>query len=342
MLTIDGSLGEGGGQILRTSLALSVITGTPVRIENIRARRPKPGLQRQHLMAVRAAARVGNAELTGDALNSREITFAPQGITPGDHHFAIGSAGSATLVLQTVIPPLLLASEPSTVVIAGGTHNPLAPPIEFLRDCLLPQLRAIGAHVDLHLERHGFYPAGGGTLVAQIQPLAVAKPLDLRERGKPRSRRADCLVANLATHIAEREAETVKNKLRWSADDCHVGVVEADGPGNVVLITLGYEHVTEVVASFGGLRISAEQVAARAAQQARRYLEADAPVGEHLADQMLLPLAIAAGGSFRTLAPTDHTTTNAAIIARFLGEVVTLREVARDDWLVEVRGRSRG
>src|SRR4051812_32951839 len=161
-MIIDGSQGEGGGQILRSSLALAAITGTPVRLEKIRAGRAKPGLQKQHLAAVRAAARICNGRLEGDELQSRELTFHPQEPCAGEYHFAVGSAGSASLVLQTVLPPLLLAAGASKVVVEGGTHNPMAPPFEFLRDTFLPTLSRIGATVTLTLDRHGFYPAGGG------------------------------------------------------------------------------------------------------------------------------------------------------------------------------------
>ena len=341
MITIDGSFGEGGGQILRSSLALSAISGTPVRIENIRAKRPKPGLQRQHLVAVQAAARVCTGRLEGAELQSRTIELHPQAVSAGEFHFKIGSAGSCSLVLQTVLPPLLLADGPSRVVIEGGTHNPLAPPFEFLRDGFLPQLRAIGAEIDIQLERHGFFPAGGGRLVAQIQPLRAPRPLNLCERGKQVRRQADAWVANLPHDIALREAATVKSKLHWAADEVRAHSLDGcDGPGNYVTVTVVHANVTEVATAFGALRVSAEQVAARAAQLMRRWLEADAPVGEHLADQLLLPLAIAAGGSFRSTVPTDHTTTNAAVIARFLGERIMLSEQAPDDWLVTVRGRT--
>ena len=162
MLTIDGSVGEGGGQILRTALALALVTGTPFRIHAIRARRRKPGLLRQHLTAVNAAATVGGASTDGASLGSRELTFRPGRITPGEYRFAVGTAGSTGLVLQTVLPPLLLASGPSTVTVEGGTHNPGAPPFDFLARVFLPLLRRMGAHVEARLDRPGFYPAGGG------------------------------------------------------------------------------------------------------------------------------------------------------------------------------------
>jgi RNA 3'-terminal phosphate cyclase (ATP) len=338
MITIDGSQGEGGGQILRSSLSLSAITGTPVRLVDIRARRPKPGLQRQHLACVQAAGRICNAQVDGAELGAREVTFAPQGIVAGNYHFAIGSAGSASLVLQTVLPPLLRAAGPSTVTIEGGTHNSMAPPFEFLRDSFLPVLARIGATVELRLERHGFHPAGGGRIVAVIQPLVAPWPLELDERGQFLGRHARAVVANLPAHVAHREIETIKHQLKWSYGECDEEEVQADGPGNVVSITLRYANVTEVVTGFGELRTRAEEVARTAATEAQRWLDAGAPVGPHLADQLLLPLAIAAGGRFRTSAPTDHTTTNAAVIAAFLGERVTLRELGPHDWQVQVRG----
>ncbi|MBA2481360.1 MAG: RNA 3'-terminal phosphate cyclase [Planctomycetes bacterium] len=337
MLAIDGRLGEGGGQILRSALALSAITGTPVRLEHIRAGRPKPGLQRQHLASVRAAARVCGAEITGDELGSRELTFIPHGLCPGEHHIDIGSAGSASLVLQTVIPPLLRAGAPSRVVVDGGTHNPLAPPFEFLRDTFCPVLARIGATVTVSLERHGFYPAGGGRLVAEIQPLVEPWPLELMERGRPTSRRAVATIAHLPAHVASREAQTLKHALKWSHRECdEVEIHACDGPGNIVTVTMAYQHITETVSAVGAMRVPAEEVALRAAKEAQRYLDSDVPVGEHLADQLLLPLAIARGGRFRTGAPSLHATTNAQVISAFLGERIAMSERADGDWLIEV------
>ena len=164
MLTIDGSAGEGGGQILRSTLALSLCTGTPVRITGIRAKRDRPGLMRQHLTALRAAAEVGRAEVSGAELGSREVAFHPRGAAPGEYAFNVGSAGSATLVLQTVLPALLSASAPSDLLLEGGTHNPLAPPFEFLDRAFLPLIARMGPRVSATLEARGFYPAGGGRI----------------------------------------------------------------------------------------------------------------------------------------------------------------------------------
>lgn len=339
MITIDGSQGEGGGQILRTSLALSAITGTPVTVEHIRARRPKPGLQRQHLVAVQAAARVCGGQVEGAELGSRALTLHPQRPVAGDYHFDIGSAGSCTLVLQTVLPILLHAEGPSVVTIRGGTHNGLAPPVEFLAESFLPVLHRTGISATVALERHGFYPAGGGAIRALIQAGVATTRLELLERGKPIGRHAEALVANLPAHVASRESQALKHALHWSHDEVDEREVTADGPGNALIARLRFAHVATVVSAFGELRKSAEKVAQEAVSQIRRHLEAGVPVCEHLADQLLLPLALGAGGSFRTVKPSDHLTTNAAIIARFLGEVVRWEQQGADDWLVTVQGR---
>lgn len=343
MITIDGSQSEGGGQILRTSLALSAITGTPVTIEQVRAKRPKPGLQRQHLVAVLAAARVCGGQVEGAELGSRALVFHPQKPIAGDYHFDIGSAGSCTLVLQTVLPILLHGEGVSTVTITGGTHNGMAPPVEFLAESFLPVLHRVGIGASIELQRHGFYPAGGGAIRATIQPAfggnGSVVPLDLCERGKAIGRHADAIVANLPAHVASREAQAVKHGLHWSHDEVDEREVRADGPGNVLIARLRYANVTAVVSAVGELRKAAEKVAAEAVSQVRRFTEAGVPVCEHLADQLLLPLVLGKGGRFRTVKPSDHTTTNAAIIARFLGEVVTLEQQGADDWLVTVTGR---
>ncbi|HEY2739148.1 MAG TPA: RNA 3'-terminal phosphate cyclase, partial [Thermoanaerobaculia bacterium] len=248
-LHIDGSRGEGGGQVLRTSLALSMITGTPVRIDNIRARRAKPGLMRQHLTAVQAAARISNAHVEGDAVGSKEITFKPAAVTPGDHHFAIGTAGSTTLILQTVLPALILASGPSRLILEGGTHNPMAPPFEFLDRAFLPLLRRMGPSVEVTLERAGFYPAGGGRLSVTVTPAAKLQGFDLLERGEIRNRRGTVLLANLAGHIADREVQTLGRLTNWDLTSFDIRRVDSAGPGNAVLLELESEAVTEIFTS---------------------------------------------------------------------------------------------
>jgi RNA 3'-terminal phosphate cyclase (ATP) len=204
MITIDGSFGEGGGQILRTSLALSLVTGHAFRIQNIRAGRAKPGLLRQHLTAVQAAVEVGDAAVDGATLGSKELVFKPGKVRAGDYRFAVGTAGSATLVLQTILPALIIGKEPSRLTLEGGTHNPHAPPFDFLDRAFLPLLNRTGPQVSMKLERIGFYPAGGGRFTVEIIPTDKLKGLDLRERGESKGRSARAIFSNLSAGVANR------------------------------------------------------------------------------------------------------------------------------------------
>ncbi len=336
---IDGSEGEGGGQILRTALAMALVTRQGVRLTSIRSRRARPGLLPQHLTAVRAAAEVGQAEVRGDRAGSRELVFQPQTIRTGEYHFATGTAGSATLVLQTVLPPLLTADGPSRLVLEGGTHNPWAPPFDFLERAFLPLLRRMGARVDARLERPGFYPAGGGRVVVQIEPVANLQPIELIERGPLRHARARAIVSRLPISIAERELATVAEQLGWPRDSLRAETVESPGPGNALMLDLEAEHVTEVYCAFGQRGVLAEQVAADAVAAVARYLAAGVPVGEHLADQLLLPLALAGRGAFRTLAPSGHTLTNLAMLQQFVPLFVETEPLGEDDWRITLARR---
>jgi RNA 3'-terminal phosphate cyclase (ATP) len=319
MITIDGSEGEGGGQVLRTSLTLALATGRPFRIENIRANRKKPGLLRQHLTAVRTAAQVGDAVVDGAELGSLALEFRPGKLRGGTYDVAIGSAGSACLVLQTILPALALAPESSEIRIEGGTHNPLAPTFECLERAFVPIARRMGAKIALTLERPGFYPAGGGRIVALVHPIARFEPIEIMERGEVRSRRARAIVAQLPRSIAERELAVVGKRLSWDAaahsiEECG----HSAGPGNVLSLEIECDHVTEVFTGFGERDVSAERVAEDAVQEARAWLASCAPIGPHLADQLLVPFALAGGGAFATMPLTRHTTTNADVIRRFL------------------------
>ncbi len=342
VLTIDGSFGEGGGQILRSSLTLSLVTGRPFRIERIRAGRAQPGLQRQHLAAVRAAAAVSGATVVGAELGSLELQFTPGPVRGGRYTFQVGTAGSATLVLQTVLPALALAAEPSELILEGGTHNPAAPPFDFLEKAYLPLLERMGPRVRALLERPGFYPVGGGRFRVEVDPCTALAPLELTERGEVRGYAVRILLARLPRHIAEREQRTIAEKSGWPA---YVFTIDERpdslGPGNAVVIEVRSEHVTEVFVEFGRRGLPAEKVALLAWKQVRRYVEADVPVGAHLADQLLLPLGIGAhfrtgGGRFRTVRPTEHTQTHIHVLKQFLDVDVRLEPLARDDFLVLV------
>ena len=323
MIEIDGSQGEGGGQILRSSLSLSICTQQPFRIVNIRANRDRPGLMRQHLTAVKAAAEICNAEVTGADIGSRQLTFRPGKLRGANYSFAIGTAGSSTLVLQTVLPPLLTAAEPSMVRITGGTHNRGSPPFDFLQRAFLPQLVRMGAQVELQLHRYGFYPRGGGEIVARIQPGAGLSSLALNERGERVRAYAEAYVAALPVHVAQRELEVIGAGLNWSQDQLFLRGLSNDmGPGNAVTITIEHEQVTEVFTGFGERGVRAETVAGTAVDEARNFIASNAAVGEHLADQLLLPMALGQGGSFTTRVVTGHLRSNALIIERFTSKRV--------------------
>jgi RNA 3'-terminal phosphate cyclase (ATP) len=239
-------------------------------------------------------------------------------VAPGDHSFSIGTAGSTTLILQTVLPALILASGPSRLILEGGTHNPMAPPFEFLDRAFLPILRRMGPAVDVTLERAGFYPAGGGRLSVTANPVAKLQGLDLLERGALRNRRGTVLLANLPAHIADREVRKLSELTSWDATSIEVRQVDSAGPGNAVLLELESENVTEIFTAFGEAGVSAEAVVEKAVREMRSYLKTDVPVGEHLADQLLLPLALAGSGSYRTLPLSLHTRTQMELIPEFL------------------------
>ena len=214
IVQIDGSQGEGGGQMVRSSLALALVTGRGVEIKNIRAKRQKPGLMQQQLTAVRAAAEIGNAEVEGDSLGSQRLCFRPGKVSGGNYTFKVGTAGSATLVFQTVLPALLTAPAESHLVLEGGTHNSMAPPYDFLDKAFLPLVNRMGPAVVTQLFRPGFYPAGGGRFAATVRPAPLAR-LELTDRGKLLDRRVRAVIANLPSHIGQRECDTIFKATGW-------------------------------------------------------------------------------------------------------------------------------
>jgi RNA 3'-terminal phosphate cyclase (ATP) len=333
---IDGSQGEGGGQILRSSLALSMVTKKPFRISRIRAGRAKPGLLRQHLTGVNAAAAICGARVEGASLGSQELAFTPSDtIKGGAYHFPIGSAGGTMLVVQAILPALLRADGPSTVIIEGGTHNVAAPPFEFVERTLIPTLNLAGACITARLERHGFYPAGGGRIVLSVEPTKDARPLSLLTRGERVSIHANAIVSQLSRSIAEREVAVLCERLGIDAANATVtSVPEPRGPGNAALVELRYDHITEVFCAFGELGKGAEVVARELADDVRQYIAETHPVGEHLADQLMVPLAVLAGGRYATGPLSPHARTNMDVlqsfgaIASFNDSVVSIEPLA--------------
>ena len=337
---IDGSHGEGGGQILRTSLALSIITNQPLVIRNIRAGRAKSGLRRQHLTCVQAAAALCNAELRGASVGSQHLEFTPrEPTTATELVFDIGTAGSTTLVVQTILVPAIVARRSLRFTVEGGTHNPMAPPFDFIDRVFAPHLRAMGARLELSLERYGFVtgaPSGPrgrdkrdfydaetaerGKLAITIEPQLPDRlaHLDLTTAGPVTSRHACALIAKLPTHVATRELEVVRERLGFAEFECEVRELSSGGPANLLMIEIERGGLRELITVHGEKGLRAETVATRACDELAAYLAADVPVGEHLADQLLLPMAVAGGGRFRCATPSLHATTNIDTIAKFL------------------------
>ncbi|HEV7287237.1 RNA 3'-terminal phosphate cyclase [Sphingomonas sp.] len=326
MIIIDGSEGEGGGQVVRNACALSLITGQPFRIIKARGKRSKPGLMRQHVTAVEAACALGNATCDGLAVGASEIAFTPGKVVPGEYRFAVGTAGSTGLVLQTLLMPLVLADAPSRLILEGGTHNMLAPPFEFIAKTFLPIINRMGPRVEARLIRHGFYPRGGGRIEVDITP-APLTPIDCVDRGALRERCVTALFAGLPFEIADREIAAARKALDWPEESFAVRELpEEQGPGNIVLFEAAFEHVTEIVSGFGQLGVPAERVAKMAAGRMAGYLASNAFAGPYLQDQLLLPFALAGGGAFTTVKPSQHSLTARDVIERFIGR----RGVFRD------------
>lgn len=334
VLTLDGSYGEGGGQILRTALSLSALTGRAFHLVNIRGGRRRPGLLPQHLSAVRAAAAISGARVEGDRLGSTELGFTPRHPPrPGRHSFDVaetagrGSAGSVTLILQTLLVPLALAAGPSTLVLHGGTHVEWSPPFDDLVRSYLPALRRIGLHAEASLRRYGWFPVGRGEIVCNIVGLSAGTrassliaPIDMVDRGPLRRISGRAMAANLPEHIPQRMAERARAAL-GSLDvalEIEVENIVAACPGAGIFLFAEYQAWPASFCAYGRPGTPSEAVADQAASRLREHHASGAAVEVHLADQLLLPLAIATGPStFTTSAPSSHLTTNAWTIGSF-------------------------
>ncbi len=329
---IDGSQGEGGGQVLRSSLTLSMLTGQPVRIDNIRAGRSKPGLRAQHLAAVQAAAMISGADVVGAKLGSTSLHFRPGRVQPGAYHFDIGTAGSTALVLQTMFLPLALADTPSCVTITGGTHVPWSPSYYYLDRQWLPILRRMGFEARLTLEKAGFYPRGGGRIRAEIEPAGTLRPLELIQRGALRRVSGISAIANLPDHIAQRQRQQVERRLGDRVPELTVEIVSLPSPGKGTAVFLQAEcdDGGGGFTALGKQGVPAERVADEAVDQLEAYLKSNAALDKHLADQLILPLVLASGrSSFSTAEITQHLLTNIEVVQAFLDvEVVVEGELS--------------
>jgi len=342
MVSLDGSMGEGGGQILRTSLALACITGKNLHIENIRAARRNPGLARQHLSCVRAACEISGGQCNGAAIGSQVLDFQPGTIRGGDFSFEIGSAGSATLVIQTIMPALFLADKPSTVTVTGGTHNPWAPPFDFLAETFLPAIKTAGFDADCKLIKHGFFPAGGGKIALNIRPRQQNpnRSINFCQPAENVQIHARIYTAKLPAYIARHQKKLLlQSKLSFKNIE-HIEVTNSDGPGNCVMIRLvtssGGSHKVEgfvdgssrttVFTAFGQKGKPSEKVVGEVVNLAEDFLPSGVAVDRFLADQLLIYMAISKTGSFITNVLSTHLTTNIETIKKFLPVDFTIEQ----------------
>lgn len=323
MIVIDGSLGEGGGQVLRSALSLSLLTGQAFTMNNIRVARPRPGLCAQHLSAVQAAAQISRATLEGDRKGSVQIRFSPGPIVPGDYHFDIGTAGATALVFQTLLLPLALARGESHLSITGGTHVPWSPCYHYLDWHWRRLLSRMGVHFDLTLARAGFYPKGGGEIQARIPGDTSVQGIDLSERGKLLGVRGLSVVANLPLDIAERQRAQSLRRLQHLLAKADVDVAiesfAAYSKGTLLLLLAEFEYSQACYFALGARGKPAERVADEAVEGLARFLNTEGAVDAWLADQLLLPMAMATTPSLlRTCEVTPHLLTNAEVIRHFL------------------------
>lgn len=318
---IDGALGEGGGQILRTSLTASILTGRPVRVEGIRSKRSRAGLAAQHLAAVRVAAACCGGRVNGAVKGSTELLFEPGKVVAGKYGVEIGTAGSTSLVLQTVALPLGLAEGASRIAIAGGTHVPWSPCWDFIDADWTTTMRAIGLPVKVRLQRSGYFPEGGGTILALIPGGARVRPLTARLRGNLRMIRGRAFYSHLTRNVGEAIVREARRHLRRAGVAVNVEPEERDGGGpgsGLFLEAVTDDDRTVGFAALGAKQKPSERVAREAVNSLFRWLDTGAAIGRHLADQILLPLAVADGTSeFETSEITSHLLTNAEVIRRF-------------------------
>lgn len=325
MLYIDGSYGEGGGQILRTALALSVLSGKPVEIDHIRAGRRNPGLMAQHVMSVRAISETCGARVEGLDFGSQHIRFMPGPVHGGPYTLDVArvraSAGSTGMIFQTVVPVLGFAEVPSELTLQGGTHTLWAPPIDYLSDVFLPMVHPMGFHAEIRTERWGWYPEGGGIVHAHVEPCAGLKGLVLEKRGRLLEITGRSVVSNLPLSIAERQRDRVWARLGQEGLWAEIALLKAPsvGRGTLVFLFARFEHGMAGFSALGARGKRAEQVAEEAVNALLAYLHSEASVDPHLSDQFILYMALAEGTSvFTTSQVTSHLLTNIWVVKHFL------------------------
>jgi RNA 3'-terminal phosphate cyclase (ATP) len=323
LIDIDGSYGEGGGQILRTALSFSAILKRGLRVHHIRAGRKNPGLQPQHLKAVEALAKMTEGRTEGVKIGSDTITFIPKKIIPGDYRFEVGTAGSVTLLLQAILLPLSLSRASSRLTLVGGTHVPWSPPFHYLQGVLFPTLKSMGISVRAHLERWGWYPRGGGILHVEIKPIEALKPITLVDKGRLKKIRGLSATSYLPRHVGERQKDEalrrIERELKMDAEIEVFYDVPANDPGSFFFLVAESEGMIAGFSSLGRRGKRAEDVAGETVDSLKEYAESDGCIDPHLADQLIPFMSLAKGNSFfTTTRMTEHLLTNLWLVQHFL------------------------
>ena len=330
-IQIDGA--DGGGQILRSALSLSMVTGQPFRIRNIRGQRSNSGLRRQHLTCVTAAAMICDAEVQGAEMGSKELVFQPNSLKPGHHTIEIGTAGSTVLVAQTLLPALWNAGTPSEIRITGGTHNRNAPTTDYFETVYLPAIQRLGIDAQVTLVRHGFEPKGGGEIMVRTSGKWTPQPHDFLERGSLKRQHIQVKLCHLDEAIAHQEIQAAATVLGWTPTG-EILQTEGRGRGNAfglamssaIALSVDFEHIREQTLGIGVKGLTAEKVARTAATEMVQYLNSGAVVGKRLADQLQLPLALMGQGRMRMPPVSNHFRTNARVIEAFTGKAFKLED----------------
>ena len=330
LIQIDGSYGEGGGQILRTALGLSAVLRKPFTLFHIRSKRKNPGLQAQHLAAVEALARITEAQTEGVRFGSQRITFIPQKILPGEYQFEVRTAGSVTLLLQAIFLPLCFSNGISSVTLIGGTHVRWSPSFHYFSEVFLPTLEGLGVSAVATIEKWGFFPKGGGRIQLKINPIQELRPISLVDRGSLKKIRGISAISNLPRHVADRQKEQalerIQRELRIGGEITILDNVHSNGPGSFLFLLAEYQRVLAGFSSIGVRGKPAEKVADEAVDSLKDYLESDGCTDPYLTDQVVPFMALAKrNSSITTIRITDHLLTNLWVIQHFLGVTIAVK-----------------